>query len=324
VNIELMHIYGPYSSSVYGNVVLVDSLMPPKKCPLDCVSCPLGATRIFNRELTLRLNSTRVISELSEAYSAFSKSSLDIDAIYVWGFGDSLVPSNIVNLLREIRDFTRDIGAESRILVHTSMISAGKILKYSGDIGSYVDKVIVPYLWYGEDKAYLGWNQEYNFNQQLDVFKSVSTLLSDRIAVELHVFRLSSSLYPDMTQLAETVAQLRSLSVEEVVVKCVDRPSTGKAVKSAPKSYVEKVKEELVNAGFEVKLEVISAPLKTVVWRNTITALYNFLVRMPLKHAEIVGIYGPLGLEALNNLVAKKLVVKEPWSGSLYYRGVVT
>jgi len=323
VSIELLHVYGPYFSSVYGNVVLVDPLMPPKKCPLDCISCPLGATRIFNRELTLRLNTTRIIGELSEAYSAFSRSSLNLGAIYVWGSGDPLTLSSIISVLEAIYNFTCEAGRENRILVHASIVNMDKVVKYSREIEKYVDRVIVPFLWYGEDRIFLGWNQEYSFSRQLEVFKNATTLLKDKITVELHVFKIKNSLYPDTAQLAETTAYLRNLNIEELIVKCVDRPSTSQAVKSVPRSYIEKIKEELTSTGFKVSIEELSAPAKVVVWRNTIIALYNYLIRIPLKYGEIASIYGPLGVEALNNLVAKKLVVKEPWSGSIYYRGVV-
>ena len=103
----------------------------------------------------------------------------------------------------------------------------------------------------------------------------------------------------------------------------MDRPPKGLTLKPVSKSYIEKVKEELLNAGFKVEVEETLTPTKRVTWRNTITALYNYIVRIPLKHSEIVGLYGDLGVEALDNLIAKNLAIKIPWSGNIYYKGVV-
>jgi hypothetical protein len=68
----------------------------------------------------------------------------------------------------------------------------------------------------------------------------------------------------------------------------------------------------------------VFTPIKRrIAWRNTITALYNYIVRIPLKYSEIKEMYGDLGVEALNNLIAKNLAVRRAWSGNIYFKGLV-
>jgi len=323
MEIELLHIYGPYSSNITGITVLVDLLMPPKKCPLNCITCPLGATKISDHEIPLSISTTRIVEELSEALSAFKKSSASLDAIYIWGFGDPLVLSSVSSALRVLGDFIRNNLPSSKILLYTSIVNVGKTLKYSREIEDYVDIILVPYLWYGEDKVFLGWNSRYNLNSSLEALKVANAHLRCKIIPVVYTFKVGSLLYPDPQHLAETIAHLRSARLEEVIVKRVDRPSSRQGVKTVSKSYVKRVEEELVNAGFKVRVEEISMPGKRVVWRNTITSLYNYLLRLPLKHSEIVSLYGDLGVEALSNLVAKNLVIKIPWNGNIYYKSLI-
>jgi len=198
----------------------------------------------------------------------------------------------------------------------------GKILKYSREIEDYVDIVLVPYLWYGEDKVFLGWNPRYNLNSSLEALRAASTHLRGKIIPIIYAFKVRGLLYPDTQHLAETIAYLRNVRLEEVIVKSVDRPSSGQGVMAVSKSHVKRVKEELVNAGFKVEAEEISMPGKKIMWGNTIISLYNYLLRLPLKHSEIVSLYGDLGVEALNNLIARNLVVKIPWNRSIYYKSL--
>jgi wyosine [tRNA(Phe)-imidazoG37] synthetase (radical SAM superfamily) len=321
--IELLHIYGPYYSNVTGNAVFVDLLKPPKKCPLDCITCPLGSTRVSESEIAQGANIDRVISELDEAINAFKKNSLSLNTIYIWGSGDPMVLSNIDEALATLGNYIRSHTSNTNTFLHTSMVSVGKLVKRSRNVEEYIDKVFVPYLWYGEDKTALGWSLGHNLNMSLEVLRNANTILKGKIVVEVHVFRIGNTLYPDPQHLAEVVAHLKSTRSEEVVVKNVERPSNRWAVKPAPPSYLEKVKEELLSAGFRVIIEELKAPPKKVLWRNTITSLYNYLLRMPLKYTEILGLYGDLGIEALNNLVSRNLAIKIPWSGSIFYKCVL-
>jgi len=322
MNIQLLHVYGFYFSNIIGNVVLADPLLPPKKCPLDCISCPLGVTKRFEREVEQRVDVNSIISELQEIVEVFKQIFLNIDAIYMWGFGDPLVLSNLNSVVKAVSQFVNDRGLKTKILLHASSVNIGRLVKHR-EILDYVDDVIIPYMWYGEDKVSLGWNLEHNFNLFLEMMKSVNMLNKNKITVELHVFRIGDLIYPDQHHLAETIAHLRNTKIENIVIKRVDRPSEGHVLKPAPEGYVNRVKEELINSGFRVSVDVFTPIKRRIAWRNTITALYNYIVRIPLKYSEIKEMYGDLGVEALNNLIAKNLAVRRAWSGNIYFKGLV-
>jgi len=323
MNIQLLHVYGFYSSNISGSVVLVDPLLPPKKCPLDCISCPLGVTKRFEREVEQRVNVDSLISELQEVIEAFKRASLNVNTVYIWGFGDPLVLNNVESTLKAVEHFISNYGLKTKIHLHASSVNIDKLAKYK-KILEYVDMVIVPYMWYGEDKVSLGWNIEHSFNLVLEKMKHISVLNRDKIAIELHIFRIADLTYPDQSHLAETITHLRNTRIENVVVKRVDRPSEGHVLKPASESYIIKVEEELINAGFKVNVDVFTPIKRRIAWKSTIIGLYNYIARIPLKYSEIRDMYGDLGVEALHNLIGKKLAVRISWGGSIYFKGLVT
>lgn len=312
----LSHTYGVYRSSLYGRVLLVDPLMPPRKCPLDCVVCPLGRPQRLTGESRLQgPPAAKIFKDLEENMPK----GLDPDSLMIWGFGDPLLLNNIVETLKELTHLMREIGLDARILIHTSLLQGGLL----EGVSSVVDSLLIPYLWYGDDKQVLGWPPSKQFSAYIELLKHYNKLHEGLVKVELYVFRLGSTHYPSADQLDEALLYITRAGIENIVVKPLDRPPSSYTAKPPIQSYVDMVVEKLTESGIKSAVESSLQFDEPLEWNKVAARLFNQLLRMPLTYDEIRSIYGELGVLALSNMVSRGKVTLIHWGGKLFYRATI-
>ena len=305
----ITHTYGVYLSNTIDKALLLDLLLPPKKCPLDCVICPLGATSHFSVE---GLKPPPPPKLLEDAKSNGPQDTV-LQETLVWGFGDPLLLEDLDVVLKGLKE-----AGIARIYVHTSGLRAKQVEKILG----VADRVLIPYLWYGEEKHALGWAPDKSFSAFLELLRELVSKSSGKIQLELYVFRLGISTYPSLEHLDEAIARLAAIRIEEIVVKPVERPSPGRNIKPPAPRYVDALAEELENRGFNTRIEHAKLPNSPFKWRRVVVSLYNHILRIPLSTDEIRAYYGNLGVIALNNLVSEKKVARVSWGKKLFYKGI--
>lgn len=312
----ITYTYGVYMSSLYGKTLLLDPLLPPKKCPLDCVTCPLGKTKRAKTDQVVRGPSPeRLYRDVEENKPA----NLVPDTILIWGSGDPLLLAELGDLLEKLNVMIRERWIRARLVVHTSLTRSLPLDK----LLEVVDSFVVPYLWYGDDKHILGWPIEMSFAAYTDVVKYIARLYKEKLMLELHVFKLGSQLLPTAEHLDETLVNISRIGIENIIVKPLDRPSAGHLVKPPPESRVKLLLDKLVEKGIDAKLETALPFNALLEWNRVIDRLYNQLLRLPLSYDEVRSIYGDIGVTALNNLVERKKVVRFHWGGKIYYRATL-
>jgi wyosine [tRNA(Phe)-imidazoG37] synthetase (radical SAM superfamily) len=324
--IAIDHLYGIYPSLAHGSLALIDPLLPPFECPFDCITCPIprmgkpGTPTPIKRDVKVE----NVLKSLRDAASSLS----GLNGVLLWGFGDPLLIRNLELLLRDLRIHISVLGIKN-IYVHTSLLPFIDMCTKNPDseecrshqqVIDLVDRVIVPYLWYGVDKYLFGWPREVSLSNYIDGIRRLMSSKSDKLIIEIHVFRLREEHYPDLQQLEESLIYLKKIKAKSIVLKAIDRPCSSLLVKHISPRYLDKLLEVVEKEGFKISIDGFGHP-PLINWRSVAKTLYNQVLRMPLSYDEIKSLYGDLGVVALNNLYEKKLVQKIAWGDSLFYRG---
>ncbi|MEM1612264.1 MAG: hypothetical protein QXH02_02800 [Desulfurococcaceae archaeon] len=319
--VKVEHFYGIYPSSVYGNLLLVDPLLPPRKCYVDCITCPLRRDRVTEASLTASQPS-QILGNIEERLPT----GVELNGVLLWGSGDPLQLVNIHEILLSLRAFLSSRGIGRKLYVHTSLLgllkcSEGSAQERARFVLEQVDVLLIPFLWYGAEKYLLGWPRERSFSEYLELLRKTFESNRDKLIIELHLFKVHENYYPEHFHIDETVAVLRYIKAEALVLKPVDRPPASPHVKPLPESRVKRVCEFFVEEGFKVNIDRYEPPSTPPRWQKTATVLYNHLLRIPSKYVEIKAMYGDLGIIALNNLLSKNMVSRIPWSGDIYFTG---
>lgn len=319
--IEVEHFYGIYPSSVYGKLLLIDPLLPPKKCFVDCITCPLRRGRATETPSTTGQLS-RILSNVEERLPT----GIELNGALVWGFGDPLQLVNVQEILLSLRAFLSSHNIGRKLYVHTSLLGLLRCLGENAQectkfLLEQVDGLVTPFLWYGAEKYLLGWPRDRSFSEYLELLRRVFESCRGKLIVELHLFKVHENSYPERFHVDEIVAALRHVKAETLILKPIDRPSASPYVKPLSESYVERVRGFFIEEGFKVNVDRYEPPSTPPQWRKTATILYNHILRVPLKYAEVKAMYGDLGIIALSNLLSKNLALRITWGGDIYFAG---
>lgn len=305
--------YGIHLTNTMGRAVAVDPLLPPKKCPLDCIICPLGSSA--GKPKDMEGLKTPPANVLLADYKNNKPADFTHDVMFLWGFGDPLILPDIHEKLADLKKLLIEEGVDVKLAVHTSLLRR----KVLNEVVHVVDIIEVPYLWFGDQLSILGWPESASFSAYTETLKYLNKTASSKVLVKVYVFRIGSRMYPAVSDLEELILVLSSTRTDKVILKSLNRPSPGHATKQSSQSHVEAVVEELSKNGIRVILEQEALPEKPLQWSRLANNLYNHLLRTPLTLREIKGLYGDLGIIALTNLASKKKVVHLYWGKQVYY-----
>lgn len=324
--------YGIYPSSVHGNLILIDPILPPKKCPLSCAVCPLTIIRETTGRVKPDLNIS--LGNIVSSVEKCQPTGIEINGALLWGYGDPLLTSNIYELLIILRAFMIKRGLGRKLYIHSSLVPLVEACCERADeheekqgcivmksIVEHVDGIILPFLWYDVDKYILGWPRELNFNTYVNTIRQVVGRNYDKLFIELYLFKLHESCYPDVYHLDEVAILLKQMRSKNVVLKPVDRPTSNQRLKPVPESQIAKVEEHLVKEGFKTHVEKFNQ-VSHVSWQCGVAhLLYNYILRIPLRHSEVRYLFGEVGLIALSNLLSKNHATRVTWAGEIFFAG---
>jgi len=322
--IQINYFYGLYPSTAYGNLILVDPILPPKKCALNCITCP-----VRHDAKTLQRGQSPRPEAIIEDIAEKLPTNVNLNGILLWGSGDPLCLTNAPEIVFSLKLFYSSMQPGHGVFVHTNFLwlleaCNGAYTEAISSIKSLiecVDGFIVPFLWYGAEKYLLGWPREKPIVAYLELLKGLLKHDRNKLLPEVHVFRIYNTLYPGHSHVDELITAFRHVKVETIVLKPIDRPSHNLNVKPVPGSYVKWLSERFVEEGFKVIVDTQTTIQTQPRWKKTAVVLYNHILRMPLKYVEVKSMYGDFGTIALNNLLSKGLATRITWGGDVYYVG---
>ena len=313
MNIKVEYFYGIYPSSLYGNLLLVDPLLPLTKCPLNCIICPLRPSKEILHKISIPPGP--IMSNLVSRLPL----NIKINGLLLWGYGDPLLLTNLGEVVNTLRKFLLEYNVEPLIYIHTSGLLLGEHFN-NVDLLNSIEALLVPFLWYGEYKKTFGWTNRVNFVNYIESFKKITEANREKLHIELHIFKHSRNTYPDKLHLEEALIVLRNLKIETVILRPIDRPSHDIHVKPPSKVHVNYVEEKLEENGFKALINDFVQVTSTPTWSSIVDVLYNQVLRIPLKHSEIKALYGDLGIISINNLVSRGLSKQITWNKEVFFK----
>ncbi|MEM4717528.1 MAG: hypothetical protein QXE81_02060 [Desulfurococcaceae archaeon] len=333
-NIFIDYFYGVYPSSVFGDLALLDPLLPPRKCILDCSTCPLHYT---TSQITTKLESPTIPIEgvLNSINKYIEDQTSLFNGVLIWGYGDPILSRNIFEFILASRVHINKHKLGNKIYVHTNLVSAVKSCTeiLTGYVETpectiykslieQIDGFIIPFILYTTERHIFGWPIDISITNYLTTLRELFKTNMNKLFLEIYLFRLEDSLYPERNHIEELTVLLKHLHAKNILLKLIDRPLGKHKLKPVPASYADKIQGYLENEGLKVQVEYFR-PLKQFSFNYLINVIYNQLLRIPLKHSEIRALYGDKGTIALNNLVSKNYATKITWISDVYYLGKI-
>ncbi len=311
----LKTVYGPHPSRCYGKVIYIDPVLPPKKCPYDCVFCPLGKSVVKTRKPSIHVDSKHIVDDLKEF---IEDNMVEFDKIIIWGYGDPLLNYQIPIIISNVKEFLEKNGYKSKILIKTS----GLLLLENWVLPLYelVDEIILQLsipgtLW----RAYHNPPQDIKFHELIKRLAMIDKRYRKKISIELILFKINTFKNFDEQVLLELITAYKRIGVNKVYVSTIDRPPTNSNVKPVHGKILLKVNAKLVDEGFNTTICSYSSTRGKSI-KNTTKWLYNHLLRIPLSTREIVDIYGDQGITVLDRFINDKMVEKINWEHQIYFK----
>lgn len=310
----LSHFYGIIVDRFSGVLSLIDPLLPPKRCTLDCEICPLGRGEVVERGSAYEVDIINFKGALASRLSTL----LESDGALIWGMGDPLLINNIGEVVREMRRLFEERGSDKKLIIHTSGPTLSRAIK--GDWVDKLDEIRVPFLWY-DDIFLAGWNEGIEISGYYELLRLFNRQYPGKIVIELYAYRAGHRIAPLLEELDSLAGRLRAAGVERVRVTTVERPSSNEKARPAPPGYLNMIAERLGEEGLLVEPHrAMGARMPEV--REKLKVLYNQLLRIPLSTSEVLELYGNDGMIALNNLIERGKASKIPWEGRIFYRAI--
>lgn len=294
----------PCDNRVYA---LVDPILPPKKCLLNCTYCPVGCGIPVSRDYSLTANLELFRQHLGQKTELIRGG----EALFIWGMGDPLLISNINSIVGTVREL---IG-EREIVVYSSGFSLSRLLgqKALND----VKEVRAPLTLLFDET-----NHGISPRGYVELLKLFSREHGDKIVVEVVAFKIGYRYVPQIDALRTTLSKINVGALFKVRIKTLERPGCVLDAKPVPERYLEQLKEAIEELGGKVvTCRQVRQKRPQVPVKPLINTLYNQLIRIPLSTDEIISIYGETGIIAATNLLENKYAEQVPWEGKIFYRG---
>jgi len=310
----LKTVYGPHPDQCYGGVLYIDPLLPPKKCPLDCVFCPLGRTVIKTAAPHLYVGVDKITDDIIEYLSENGRT---FENIVVWGFGDPLLNYQLPAIVSSIKNLVKAHGIEAKILVKTSGFNL--TLSWIHPIYELVDEIILQLsvpasLW----RLYTNPPQHLSFKELVNKLQHLDKRYKRKISAELVVFRVDNESNFEEAVILELTSVYKRVGVAKVYVTTIERPASHD-VKPVQNKILERVAFKLSEEG--ILAQVCSrSPSSGSVRVNVSKWMYNHLLRIPLNTGEIIKIYGSTGLHTLEQMVKDNIVDTINWEKHVFFK----
>ncbi|MCD6301796.1 MAG: radical SAM protein [Staphylothermus sp.] len=318
---RLRTIYGPHISRCFGLSLGIDPLLIPKKCPYDCIYCPLSV-RTVNKTYSPKIIVTKdkVVSDLKYFIGTNPDVFRNIEHFMIWGMGDPLLNYHTPLIIEEIRKILADEKSSAKIVLRTT----GYLLdeKWVYPILEKTDYIVIPIDAVGELRQIINNPLEnLKLNQLIQKIKSVPRVLRNKFYIEINLLRYNELRNSDPEILDELLSYLSMTGISKIFLKTINRPSWNTRIKPVRGKVFEKTKEYIENNGYKV-FTCIERPFEKniPIKSNLEEAIINHLLRKPLSNDEIRKIYGIRGIISAEKLVEANLVEKINWLNKIYFR----
>lgn len=309
-------IYGPHPSRCWGYSLGIDPLMPPRKCPYNCIYCPIMPW-FYKKTLQpqLYVSPDRIAGEIEEFIKL---NGCVFNTIMIWGMGDPLLNFHTPLIIEKIREISSDYGCSNQIILRTT----GYLLseKWAQPIFSKVDYVLIPLDVVGEHRGTLVEPIERATTNFLKtVIRSLPRYARRKILAEINLFR-NEWFNPSETQyLLELAATLKNIGIAKVLIKSIDRPGRTTGIKPLRGKQIDKTRKILEEEGLEAKI-CSSKPEQNIVLAGDVEEqIYNHILRKPLSVKEIIMVYGNEGIVSAERLVEQGRLEKINWFSEIYF-----
>lgn len=314
----LKTVYGPHTSSCYGKVLYVDPLLFPKKCPYNCIFCPLGRTVIKTIKPSIHVNIDQIISDLGEF---FKENTVRLDRIIIWGFGDPTLNYQLPAIVKRIYGFIKKEKLDIPIVVKTSGVTLSE--KWVLPLYELVEEVIIQLsvpgnLW----RVYHDPVKDIRFNDLIKKISIIDKRYKKKLCIELVLFKLERFKNFDKEVILELKTAYKRMGIRKIYITTLDRPSIELKVKPVHGRILMKINKEFMDEGFKtIPCNVEEKKItKILVSSNQNKWLYNHISRFPLNITEIINIYGDQGISFLDQLNNKNIVEKIAWENRIYFK----
>ncbi|ADI31690.1 radical SAM protein [Staphylothermus hellenicus] len=313
---KLKTVYGPHPSRCFDWSLGVDVLLPPKRCPYNCVYCPLGRTSIKTMKPAMLIDPGTVKKELEEFIQV---NGCIFSNILVWGHGDPLLNYHTPLIVRTIRETINQYGCRSSIRIRTTGFALGE--KWALPLLDIVDEIIIPFDAAGETRQVINDPMDNaKISLLIETLRNIPKTYRRKIAFETNLLKIDGIKNSDLPILDELTSYISSTGIMKIYLKTVNRPSWKQMIKPVKGRLFTRVKDYLVDKGYTVK-ECTREKHSTIIISSDLEeALINHLLRKPLSTDEIRTIYGNRGIVLAEKMVLENLIDKIPWGQKLFFK----
>lgn len=316
----IRNVVGPYPSRrINDYILIVDVVGPPKKCPYNCIYCPLGDTRVKTSKVQSLIPPKKIIEDYRYI---IEKIGLEIKAILFNGLGDPFLNYFLKNIVEDLRKINKEFGIDLEYWIKTTLAP----LTYHGGSGllKLFNKIYVIFD-AGSREDYTFINDPLDYVRLNDIIRYLSRIDAEVIS-ETTLVNIDGEGNWKRDSLELIASWLIKAGVKKVVLKTLSRPPRSKDAKPVSKKILYNAKDYLDNLGFQVNIlwsDVRTSYRKVVLFNES--DLYSLLLRRPLDLLELRRALGlPIRDIAclLSRLESNGLIERIPWKTRIFYRSI--
>jgi len=316
----IRNVVGPYPSRrINDYILIVDVVGPPKKCPYNCIYCPLGNTKVKTSKVHSLIPPKKIIEDYKYI---IEKVGLDIKAILFNGLGDPFLNYFLKNIIEDLKKINNELGIDLEYWIKTTLVpltyhGGSRLLKLFNKIYVIFDA--------GSREDYTLINDPLDYIRLNDIIRYLSKIDID-IVSETTLVNIDNEGNWKRDSLELLASWLRRARIKNIVLKTLSRPPRSKDAKPVSKKILYSVKDYLDEHGFKVNvlLSDVRISYRRVVLFNE-SDLYSLLLRKPLDLLELRRALGlPIRDIAylLSRLESNGLIERIPWKTRIFYRSV--
>lgn len=321
---KITYAIGPYPSRrAQGYVIIVDTVGYPRKCPYNCIYCPLPPTQVKTLRPEAMINYEAILSDFKSIIERIGEG---VKAILLYGTGDPLLNPWIPMIVDGIKRILRDSGVDAELWCITTGYMLGK--EWVRKAVRLMDRVYVKVDAVSKD-TFMEINDPISGVSPWKLAEIIKSLVSRGgpiIYVETTLIEYNGMTNADPGCLSEVYAFANMARVERILLRTINRPPRVRGVKPVSKKIIEKALELGEREGLHT--EALQPHLNISYCRGVVVdeeLLYNYLLRRPMTVVELSRAFS-IPVTPITKLVTRlesmRLLERIPWRMGVYYRGV--
>lgn len=314
----IRNVVGPYPSRrINDYILIVDLVGPPKKCPYNCIYCPIGNTIVKTNKIYSLIPPKKIVEDFKYI---IEKIGLDIKAVLFNGMGDPLLNYFLKDIVEDLKKINNELGADVEYWIKTTLVPL--VYNNRSNVLKLFNKVFVIFD-VGSREDYILINDPLDHIRLKDIIKYINNMSVDIVA-EITLLKIDDDGNWRKESIELLASKLGKAGVEDIILKTLSRPPRSLDAKPVPKKILYNAKDYLDEYGFkvEVLINCIDTRYRRIVLFNE-TDLYNLLLRRPM---DLLELHRSLGLPIrdiaylLSRLESNKFIERIPWKKRIFYR----